>query len=128
LTRELESVLKLHEDIEQLTVSAEQLISEYAKDPQSESTKAITTNLQALLKPKYEQLEAVYSSLNVDSSFSEFKGLPYEFARNVILLRALKINIRKRAIASFFEWDRLRQSSAGREQALGEAHPSVLCK
>ncbi|KAJ2911367.1 hypothetical protein MD484_g9047, partial [Candolleomyces efflorescens] len=68
---------------------------------------------------KYDQIEAVYSSLNLEGSYPELQSLPYEFVRALILARDLKINIRKRAIASFFESDRLRQASGGREQALG---------
>jgi hypothetical protein len=69
---------------------------------------------------KYDQIEAVYSSLNLEGSYPELQSLPYEFVRALILARDLKINIRKRAIASFFETDRLQQASGGREQALGE--------
>lgn len=35
------------------------------------------------------------------------------------MARDLKINIRKRAIASFFEWDKLDRAVGGKQNALG---------
>jgi hypothetical protein len=62
----------------------------------------------------------LYDSLNVGSSFPELDGIPLGFVRNLLLARDLKINIRKRAIANFFEWDRLHQAAGGQSQALGK--------
>lgn len=36
-------------------------------------------------------------------------------------MRDLKINIRKRAIGSFFEWDKLDCAVGGRQKALGKS-------
>ena len=68
---------------------------------------------------KNNQIEDIYTSLNINEAFPELRDLPYEFVRTLILLRDLKINIRKRAIATFFEWDKLDRATGGREQALG---------
>ena len=53
------------------------------------------------------KVEDLYISLNVADSFPEIKGLPLDFVRTLLLARDLKINIRKRAIGTFFEWDKL---------------------
>jgi hypothetical protein len=43
------------------------------------------------------------------------------------MARDLKINIRKRAIGSFFEWDKLDRAAGGCEEVLGKLHQSNLC-
>lgn len=68
------------------------------------------------LKNKVEEL---YASLNVHDTFPELKNISLEFVRTLLMARDLKINIRKRAIGSFFEWDKLDQAAGGRAQALG---------
>ena len=65
------------------------------------------------------KVEGLYRSLNVDQSFPELAALPFEFVRTLLMARDLKINIRRRAISSFLEWDRLDQAAGGRSEALG---------
>ncbi|EFI28528.1 hypothetical protein CC1G_13550 [Coprinopsis cinerea okayama7 len=45
--------------------------------------------------------------------------MDYKFVKTLLLMRDLKINIRKRAIAQFLEFDRLNQAYGGKEQPLG---------
>lgn len=66
------------------------------------------------------QVEKLYSSLNVTDSFPELEGLNLEYVRILLMARDLKINIRKRAIESFFEWDKLDRASGGANPALGQ--------
>ena len=66
-----------------------------------------------------EKVELLYASLNVHSSFPELEGIDLDFIRILLMARDLKINIRKRAIGSFFEWDKLDQAAGGRDQAIG---------
>lgn len=66
-----------------------------------------------------DSIEALYVSLNFYDSHPDLKNANLEFIRTLLLARDLKINIRKRAIGSFFEWDRLDQAVGGRNQALG---------
>jgi hypothetical protein len=72
---------------------------------------------QDRLKRKVEDL---YASLNVHDSFPELRGINLEFARTLLMARDLKINIRKRAIGSFFEWDKLDRAVGGRDETLGK--------
>ena len=65
-------------------------------------------------------LEGLYSSLDIQDSFPDLQGVELEFVRVLLLARDQKIAIRKRAIGSFFEWDRLDQAVGGQNQALGE--------
>ena len=66
------------------------------------------------------QVEELYNSLNITDAFPEIQGLPLEFVRTLLMARDLKINIRKRAIGTFFEWDKLDRASGGRDQPLGK--------
>jgi len=61
----------------------------------------------------------LYASLDIHESFPELQGINLEFVRTLLMARDLKINIRKRAIGSFFEWARLDQAIGGRREALG---------
>jgi hypothetical protein len=65
------------------------------------------------------KVDDLYSSLNVQDAFPELHGIDFEFIQTLLMARDLKINIRKRAIGSFFEWDKLDQAVGGREEALG---------
>ena len=42
-----------------------------------------------------------------------------DFVRTLFLARDIKINIRKRAIASFFEWDKLDSAVGGKANPIG---------
>lgn len=66
-------------------------------------------------------MEELYASLNVHDSFPELANVDLEFVQILLMARDLKINIRKRAIGSFFEWDKLDRATKGRQQPLGES-------
>ncbi|KAJ7850971.1 hypothetical protein B0H13DRAFT_2360391 [Mycena leptocephala] len=65
------------------------------------------------------EAEQLYASLNIQTDFPELRSLPLEFAQTLLLMRDLKINIRKHAIGSFFEWESLDRAVSGRREALG---------
>ena len=69
-----------------------------------------------------KKVENLYTSLNVADAFPEVKGLPLEFVRTLLMARDLKINIRKRAIGTFFEWDKLDRAAGGRDHPLGNQY------
>ncbi|PPQ96642.1 hypothetical protein CVT26_010666, partial [Gymnopilus dilepis] len=64
-------------------------------------------------------LDGLYATLNSRSSPLKLKGVSPEFSKTLRLAHDLKISIRRRAIGSFFEWDRLDQAVGGRNLALG---------
>ena len=66
-----------------------------------------------------KKVDNLYGSLNVHQLFPELDGIDFEFLQALLMARDLKINIRKRAIGSFFEWDKLDQAVGGHETALG---------
>ena len=97
-----------------------ELISKSAPLKESLQLLSALVETQEHLKAK---VEALYASLNVHESFPELQGLDLGFVRTLLMARDLKINIRKRAIGSFFEWDKLDQAAGGRDQVLGRRIP-----
>lgn len=87
-----------------------------------EAIKAMEQTHACLLK----NAESLYASLNVHTNFPELDGMSLDFVRTLFLARDLKINIRKRAIASFFEWDRLDSAVGGKGNPIGMIDP-ILC-
>jgi hypothetical protein len=73
------------------------------------------------------KIEDLYASLNIHSEFPELQDVPIEFVKLLLLARDLKINIRKRAIGAFFEFDKLDQAVGGRHQALGKSQDPSPC-
>jgi hypothetical protein len=66
-----------------------------------------------------DKVETLYASLNIHEKFPELQSIDLEFVRILLTAHDLKMNIHKRAIASFFEWDKLDRAVGGAQQALG---------
>ena len=65
--------------------------------------------------------EALYLSLNVHDRIPELKDISLKFVRILLMARDLKINIRKRVVGSFFEWDKLDRAVGGKDKPSGES-------
>ena len=63
--------------------------------------------------------KALYSSLNVHEQFLELTNVSLDFVQILLMAWDLKINIRKRAVGSFFEWDKLDCAVGGKDKPLG---------
>lgn len=96
------------------------LISKLAPSNQSLQLLEGLEETQDHLKMK---VEALYASLNVHKSFPELQGLDLKFVHTLLMARDLKINICKRAIRSFFKWDRLNQAAGSHDQVTGMRIP-----
>jgi hypothetical protein len=113
LKQQLQAVFEVNKLLERTNCAIEMAKSSL---PQCKGPLGIL--LQTQIQSKL-QMDTLYASLSIDSSFPELSGLPQAFVQKLILARNLKINIRKRCIAAFLEWDRLDQAVKGRSQALG---------
>ncbi|EAU87769.2 hypothetical protein CC1G_11047 [Coprinopsis cinerea okayama7 len=71
-------------------------------------------NLASKSAELQEMIDEIYGALDLPVNIPELEGVSYEYLRQLILLRDVKDNIRKRAIGSFFEIDRLDQAVGGR--------------
>lgn len=66
-----------------------------------------------------QNVDHLFSSLSIGDGFPDLCGFPLPFVQTLILARDLKRNIQMRAVAAFFECDRLDQAVGGKEEALG---------
>jgi hypothetical protein len=119
LKKELDMVLNLRADLDTVDSAIQSTHALISKSEHPADSLNLLASLQETHENLKEKVEALYASLNVHETFPELQGLDFEFVRTLLMVRDLKINIRKRAIGSFFEWDKLDQAAGGREQALG---------
>ena len=112
-------VLNLQGDLDTIDDAIQMTHTTISKSSPSEESLHLVKSLQETHEHLKTKVEALYASLNVHESFPELQGLDLEFVRTLLMARNLKINIRKRAVGSFFEWDKLDQPAGGRDQALG---------
>lgn len=120
LKKELDTILSLQGDLEAVEKAINTAKSTLATSSAPEESKAILKGLQEMHTTFTNRVELLYVSLNIHDSYPDLKGATLDFVRTLLMARDLKINIRKRAIGSFFEWDRLDQAVGGRSQTLGK--------
>ncbi|KIM38191.1 hypothetical protein M413DRAFT_30325 [Hebeloma cylindrosporum] len=119
LKKELDTVLTLQGDldaVEKAIQTAKVALSASSAPSQSAS---ILVGLEEMHDQLSEKVEELYVSLNIHESYPDLQGVGIDFVRTLLMARDLKVNIRKRAIGSFFEWDRLDQAVGGRSNPLG---------
>ncbi|PPR02784.1 hypothetical protein CVT26_009395 [Gymnopilus dilepis] len=119
LKKELDLLLSLQGDLELVDKSIRATEASLSTSTTPEKSKEILKGLYESHTSFTDCIEALYASLNFYDSYPDLKGANLEFVRTLLLARDLKMNIRKQAIGSFFEWDRLDQAVGGRNQALG---------
>ncbi|KAK7014191.1 hypothetical protein R3P38DRAFT_3573662 [Favolaschia claudopus] len=119
LRRELDKVLSLQTQIDAVEKAIEDTKTTLKGTGASACSLKILHGLEVTHERLSEEAEALYGSLNIHESFPELRSFPLEFAQTLLSLRDLKINIRKRAIGSFMEWETLDRAVSGRREALG---------
>jgi len=120
LKKELNSLLNLQSEIAHLERSIEDAANFIG-------TGINVGRVLAKYQGMQEEVERLYTALNITESFPELEGVGFEFVQMLLLARDLKINIRKHAIGSFFECDKLDQAVGGRAQPLGMFCAHDLC-
>lgn len=103
--------------VEKAIVDAKQTIAVSGAPPDAVS---LLRSLEATHGRLNQQAEELYTSLNIGGSFPELADLPRPFVHTLLVLNDLKTVIRRRAIASFQEWEALDRAVAGRREPLGE--------
>ena len=119
LKRDVDAVLNLQAELDSINqhfVTVQKAINE---DANNKEANHFLNSLRRTHERAISKVEELYVSLNVTDAFPEVKGLSLEFMRTLLMARDLKINIRKRAIGTFFEWDRLDRAAGGHDEALG---------
>jgi hypothetical protein len=120
LKKDLDRLIAIQGDLDRIELTIKEATKALGAGPQTLSPLKDLTLVYDELSNK---LDALIASLNITDSFPSLRDLPFEAVHKLLLARDLKINIRKRAIGSFFENERLEQASGGRNQALGECNP-----
>ncbi|KAL0057592.1 hypothetical protein AAF712_015755 [Marasmius tenuissimus] len=118
--KELSKVFQLHDridDLEEEITSVKSAVKRLPFPPADAIFRLRT--LEELHQKLKLEAEGLYTTLNIDQQFPELKGIPLEYLHTLILARDLKLTIRRKAIGSFFEWDRLDQAIGGVHEALG---------
>ncbi|KAH6903735.1 hypothetical protein BKA70DRAFT_1110666 [Coprinopsis sp. MPI-PUGE-AT-0042] len=117
--KELDSVLSLQAEIDSTQKTLESTRKALGTTDDAGCTaKSILDQLDKQQQDLAKRAEELYSSVNVAEVFPGLEGLQLKFVRGLLMARDMKINIRKRAIGNFFEWDKLKQASGGRDEPL----------
>ncbi|KAJ6451750.1 hypothetical protein C8R45DRAFT_848226, partial [Mycena sanguinolenta] len=120
LKRELDKVLGLQVQIDAVEKSITEAKQSITGGDALQETLTLLRRLEAThAVAELGSAEALYASLNIQGNFPELHGLPLEFVQTLLLMRDLKINIRKRAVGSFYEWETLDRAVSGRRELLG---------
>ncbi|KIN98613.1 hypothetical protein M404DRAFT_31254 [Pisolithus tinctorius Marx 270] len=128
LKKELDTVLVLQADLEVADRALQAAHTIIEKDA-TEDTLTALESLERSHDRLLNKVDLLYVSLNIHDKFPELNGVDMEFVRMLLLAHDLKINIWKRAIGSFFEWDKLDHAVGGKQKALGSiAEPSTRCR
>ncbi|KAG1879878.1 hypothetical protein F4604DRAFT_1923085 [Suillus subluteus] len=128
LKKELDIVLALQADLNASDRALQATRTVVEKGSVTEETLDALESLERSHDRLMNKVEVLYASLNVHDRFPELKGVDLDFIRTLLMARDLKINIRKRAIGSFFEWDKLDRAVGGANQALGTKLHQQTCK
>lgn len=120
LKKELNMVLTLQGDIDTIEKTLHNTRRTIAQGEAPRDSLATIVTMEHTQQRLQEESERLYASLNIHDSYPELQGMSLEFVRTLLLARDLKINIRKCAVASFFEWDRLDSAMGGKSNPLGK--------
>lgn len=113
-------VLTLQGDIDTIEKTLQNTRKTISQGDAPKDSMATVSTMEQTQQRLQNESERLYASLNVHDSYPELQGMSLEFVRTLLLARDLKINIRKRAIASFFEWDKLDSAMGGKSNPLGK--------
>ena len=119
-------MLALQANVDMIEKTIQTVKSTMKKESLSDNTLAALGSLEHTHNHLITKVDALYGSLNVQAKFPELDGISLDFIQTLLLAHDLKINICKRAIGSFFEWDKLDRAVGGAQKALG--NPSTFFK
>jgi len=125
LKKELDTVLALQANVDTTKKAIQTAKNAIEKESTSNDTLSALGSLERTHGHLMAKVDVLYASLNVQTKFPELEGIGLDFVRILLLACDLKINICKRAIGSFFEWDKLDRAVGGAQKALGKSSISL---
>lgn len=120
LKKELNNIIALQSDLDTVDTAINKARTSFKEAGQA--TKEARQALDSLGRTQErlkEKVETLYNTLNVPDMMPEFRNVDIKFVHTLFLARDLKMNIRRRAIGSFLEWERLDQAVGGKGLPLG---------
>ena len=126
LKKELDNVLTLQADFDSSTRVLQLARATIEKGNTSSSILDVLASLECSHMRLMTKTEALYSSLNIHDQIPELKDISLEFVQILLMARDLKINIHKRAVGSFFKWDKLDRAVGGKDKPLGASSSTNL--
>ena len=120
MKKELDTVLALQAELDSSKRALQGVWAIIEKGPVSQGTHDALASLKRGHERLLNKVDVLYSLLNIHDRFPELDGVNFEFVQTLLLAQDLKINIRKCAIGSFFEWDKLDHAVGGKQKALGK--------
>ncbi|KAL0062006.1 hypothetical protein AAF712_011162 [Marasmius tenuissimus] len=123
MKKELGKVLGLLAEIETLesTIATTRSAVQKLKFPPTDSLMYLAELEQTHARLK-EKADGLYKTLNIPEKHPSLSNIPLPYIHTLLLARDLKTDIRKRAIASFQEYDQIDQAVGGVHQPIGELH------
>jgi len=119
LKKELDNVLTLQADLDNSNKVLKLVRATIEKGNASPGIMDALASLERSHARLMTKAEALYSSLNVHDQFPELKNISLNFMQILLMARDLKINICKRAVGTFFEWDKLDHAVGRKDKPLG---------
>ena len=119
LKKELDTVLTLQADLDNSNKVLQLARTTIEKGNASPGIMDALASLECGHARLMTKAEALYSSLNVHDQFPELKNISLDFVQILLMAQDLKINIRKRAVGTFFGWDKLNRAVSGKDKPLG---------
>ena len=124
MKKDLSNVFALQSDLDAVEVALNKARAGMKESGTPEQNAHAALERLTLMHGKLkDEVEALYRALNVPHAIPDLCDVDMTFVHTLFLARDLKMNIRKRAIGSFLEWDRLDQAVGGRGQPLG----TIMC-
>ena len=120
LKNELEEILSLQAEVDGIETSIQKAKTAVKiSQRQTKATTSLIANLSSTQEVLKSQVDELYISLNIVGEYPQLTKIGLPFLRQLLLARDLKISIRKKAVGSFFEWERLDRAVGGHHLPLG---------
>ena len=119
LKKELDTVLTLQGDLDAIEKAIHTAKLTLSQSSTLLKSIKILKGLEEMHDDLSDKVEELYILLNIQESYLDLLRVGLDFIWTLLMARNLKVNIRKRAIGSFFKWDRLDQAVGRRSNPLG---------
>ena len=120
MKKELNSIFTIQSDLDAVDAALSKVRMGLKDSGTSgQSAQAVLEQFILMHEQLKNEMETLYNTLNVPNTILDLHDVDIKFVHTLFLARDLKMVIRKKAIGSFLEWDRLDQAVGGRGQPLG---------